>query len=158
VPHVLAVKKGTQVLFPDSDNVLHHVYSFSRAKTFEIDIYKEEIRRNILFENAGIVALGCNIHDWMLGYIYVAESSFFTQTDSDGNATFAYAGAANVKIKLWHPRLDKKDQQTLHSLIQSDTASDAEQAIDTEVTVRLTQALLPSYSEFDDVHGVGNYD
>ncbi|MCW4630031.1 hypothetical protein [Marinomonas rhodophyticola] len=40
LPRVLVVQKGQYVNFPNSDDIRHHVYSFSEPKTFEIKLYK----------------------------------------------------------------------------------------------------------------------
>ncbi len=69
VPHLLVVQAGTEVTFPNSDNVSHHVYSFSPTKPFELPLYKGDVYPPVTFEKAGIVVVGCNIHDSMLGYI-----------------------------------------------------------------------------------------
>ena len=45
VPHVLTVAVGTAVSFPNHDQIHHHVYSFSDAKTFEFGLYKGEQAR-----------------------------------------------------------------------------------------------------------------
>ena len=68
-PHVLVVQSGTDISFPNADNLFHHVYSFSPTKQFELKLYKEFTAEPLRFEQAGIVDIGCNIHDWMLGYI-----------------------------------------------------------------------------------------
>lgn len=150
VPHILVINKGTQVQFPDTDKVLHHVYSFSEAKTFEVAIYKEDIKRHISFDKAGIVELGCNIHDWMLGYLYVANSMLFAQTTSAGQATFSDLPKGNYKVKVWHPRIDSKDIQSEHSI----NLASGRQSFE----IALTQPLLPSYSEFDSVDGLSDYE
>lgn len=150
VPHILVVNKGTEVQFPDTDNVLHHVYSFSEAKTFEVAIYKEDIKRHITFEKAGIVELGCNIHDWMLGYLYVANSTIFAQTSPSGQATFSDIPLGSYKVKVWHPRLDIMDIQSEYKVeVESESKN---------IKIELSQAILPSYSEFDDVHGFSDYE
>lgn len=151
VPHILAVPAGTHVSFPDTDTVRHHVYSFSKAKSFEIAISQQSIPSSIVFEKAGIVELGCNIHDWMLGYIYVAESPFFTQTNEAGNAIFSSLESGEYEVKIWHPRLHQKDLQKTYKL--NITSKQVNQ-----LTITLTHKLIPSYAEFDNVHGLGEYE
>lgn len=72
-PRLLAISKGQSVRFPNSDDIRHHVYSFSQAKSFELKLYAGTPKKPIIFEQSGIVVLGCNIHDSMVGYIYVAN-------------------------------------------------------------------------------------
>ena len=84
-PHVLAVHTGTQVRFPNSDNIRHQVYSFSAAKRFELRLYEGTPTDPLLFDKPGVVVLGCNIHDWMLGYIYVTDDPRFGVSDAQGH-------------------------------------------------------------------------
>src|SRR5687768_8088478 len=62
---VLVVPMGSDVAFPNFDAVRHHVYSFSPAKRFELKLYAREQNRTVRFDKAGVVPLGCNIHDAM---------------------------------------------------------------------------------------------
>lgn len=105
VPHVLAVQVGTEVIFPNKDNIRHHVYSFSPAKKFELPLYKGTQAAPVRFDRPGIVVLGCNIHDWMLGYIAVLETPYFAPTGADGRAEIADVPAGTYEVRLWHPRL-----------------------------------------------------
>ncbi|MFT5277759.1 MAG: hypothetical protein ACI97K_002967 [Glaciecola sp.] len=58
------------------------IYSFTQAKSFEQGLYEGKQAAPVKFDSAGIVDLGCNIHDWMLGYIYVADSHHFAKLTS----------------------------------------------------------------------------
>lgn len=106
VPHVLAVETGTRVDFPNSDNIRHHVYSFSEAKSFELPLYKGRPAEPVLFDQPGVVALGCNIHDVMSAYIYVADSPYLAVSGEDGIARLADLPAGNYQLRVWHPRLE----------------------------------------------------
>lgn len=106
VPYVLVIQQGQQVVFPNSDNIRHHVYSFSPAKPFEIKLYAGVPEAPILFDQPGIVVLGCNIHDSMLGYIVVSHSGRAGKTDSKGNVAMA-PGPAPDTLQIWHPLLSE---------------------------------------------------
>lgn len=106
-PHVLAIHKNQQVSFPNSDNVRHHIYSFSKAKQFEVKLYAGTPLSPITFENEGIVVLGCNIHDSMLGYIVVYESGKFSVVDKKGMVSFTEPHDTISSISIWHPNLKK---------------------------------------------------
>jgi plastocyanin len=84
VPHILVVQVGTWVDFANCDTVSQQVYSFSPAKRFQLPLYRGAVHPPVLFDQPGVVTLGCNIHDSMLGYIYVADSPWFGQTALDG--------------------------------------------------------------------------
>lgn len=102
-PFVSAIQRGSLVEFPNKDKTRHHVYSFSAAKTFEIQLYSGKPEQPVLFDKAGLVVLGCNIHDYMQAYIYVGDSPLLAVTGTDGTATFSNLPAGKLEIKLWHP-------------------------------------------------------
>jgi len=114
VPHVRAVVVGSNVNFPNSDNIRHQVYSQSEAKTFELPLYIGQPAAPVLFDKAGIVTLGCNIHDQMIGYILVLNTPWFAEVH-DGKATIANVPAGHWAVEIWHPRLaqEKAVQLTL---------------------------------------------
>jgi plastocyanin len=112
LPHVQAVLVGTAVSFPNNDSVRHHVYSFSPAKRFELPLYAGVPAQPIVFDKPGIVVLGCNIHDWMLGYIYVSESPYFAKTDKDGKALLPDLPPRRYLIRVWHPQLKAAEEST----------------------------------------------
>ncbi|WP_248488175.1 methylamine utilization protein [Pseudomonas sp. CYM-20-01] len=116
-PHVLAVHTGTQVRFPNSDNIRHQVYSFSAAKRFELRLYEGTPTDPLLFDKPGVVVLGCNIHDWMLGYIYVTDDPRFGVSDAQGRVRLEQLPAGDYHLTLWHPQLadmQPLDGGTLH--------------------------------------------
>lgn len=104
-PHVLAIHTGTQVKFPNSDNIRHQVYSFSPAKRFELRLYEGTPSDPLLFDKPGVVVLGCNIHDWMVGYIYVTDEPWFGVTDSNGQLKLDQMPAGHYNATLWHPQI-----------------------------------------------------
>ncbi|WP_404393045.1 methylamine utilization protein [Pseudoalteromonas phenolica] len=104
LPHVLVVPKGAQVSFPNSDDIRHHVYSFSEAKTFELRLYHGQPKAPLDFSKSGIVVLGCNIHDSMVGYIYVYDDKPAIKSSELGLVTMPYAKEQLEAITVWHAR------------------------------------------------------
>ena len=102
-PSVLAVHTSTRVTFPNSDNIRHQVYSFSPAKRFELRLYEGTPSEPITFDKPGVVVLGCNIHDWMVGYIYVTDDPWFAVSDAKG-ALSLNLPAGHYTVTLWHPK------------------------------------------------------
>jgi plastocyanin len=102
VPHVLPVAVGTEVSFPNHDQIHHHVYSFSRSKTFEIPLYKGEAASPVRFDQPGAVKVGCNIHDWMSGVILVVPTPYFAITDERGAFTLQNVPAGPHALVAWH--------------------------------------------------------
>ena len=106
LPRVLTITQGQQVAFPNSDDIRHHVYSFSATKPFEIKLFKGSVTTPILFDKAGIVVLGCNIHDQMVGYIYVAHNEQTFISNEQGEVVLP--DSAKV-IHVWHANLSPQN-------------------------------------------------
>ncbi|MAM51362.1 MAG: methylamine utilization protein [Marinobacter sp.] len=110
-PHVLVVPVGSSVDFPNRDNTQHHVYSFSPAKTFNIELYADRPAAPIVFDKPGIVELGCNIHDHMQGFVVVTDTADTGRTDTSGKVTLSLdtlpseGSQGTVTLEIWHPRL-----------------------------------------------------
>jgi plastocyanin len=105
VPHLLVVQAGTSVTFPNGDAVSHHVYSFSETKTFELPLYKGDVHPPVVFDRPGIVVLGCNIHDGMLGYIVVVDTPHFAHTNKQGIASIEGVPNGDYVVAAWTPRV-----------------------------------------------------
>ena len=112
VPRVKVVLVGSGVSFPNRDPVRHHVYSFSPAKRFDLPLYAGTPARPVVFDHPGVVTIGCNIHDWMVGYIYVSESPYFAVTDEKGAATLAGLPNGAHAVRVWHPQLATAEEST----------------------------------------------
>jgi plastocyanin len=100
-PHVLIVPVGADVTFPNQDTVRHDVYSFSPTKRFELKLYGHEQARAVHFDKAGVVAVGCNIHDRMAGFIIVVATPYAAKTDADGRAVIADAPDGSGVLGVW---------------------------------------------------------
>jgi hypothetical protein len=102
-PFVLIVPVGADVSFPNLDTVRHHVYSFSAAKTFELKLFGHDETRVVHFDKAGVVDLGCNIHDNMIAYIVVVDTPFAAKTNAAGEAVVRGVPAGTRSVRVWHP-------------------------------------------------------
>jgi len=137
VPHVLPVRVGTPVEFPNTDKVRHHVYSFSPAKRFELRLYKGRPAAPVEFDQPGVVTLGCNIHDWMLGFIYVVDAPYFSRSGADGVVRLS-PPPGEYQLKVWHPRLAKPDPLTFGTVRNGEG----------EVSRTIALALIPQDDTF----------
>ncbi|MEP5763776.1 MAG: hypothetical protein ABJ308_04250 [Halieaceae bacterium] len=111
VPALTVVYQGAEVSFPNNDNIRHHVYSFSRGNAFEIPLYADQAAAPVTFANPGVVALGCNVHDWMSAYVFVADTPYFDVTDAAGSATLTALPAGEYEVEVWHVSLRGKPEK-----------------------------------------------
>ena len=137
VPHILIVETGTEVLFPNSDPISHHVYSFSEPKTFELGLYKGNVYPPLVFDRPGVVVLGCNIHDGMLGYILVVDTPHFALTDASGVAHLVGLTPGQYWVEVWTPRARPS---ALPSRVRVELAGDTQ-----SLALRFEERLTPPH-------------
>lgn len=104
VPRVSVVQTGTVVDFPNSDRIRHQVYSFSEPKRFNLKLYAGTEAPPITFDTAGLVVLGCNIHDTMVGFVIVADTPYFAKSGANGIATIDVP-PGRYRLRVWHANL-----------------------------------------------------
>lgn len=107
VPRVTVLQTGTVVTFPNSDRIRHQVYSFSEPKRFDLKLYAGTEAPPITFDAPGLVVLGCNIHDTMVGFVVVVDTPHFTKSAADGRATLDVP-AGRYRLRVWHPQFTRE--------------------------------------------------
>jgi len=105
IPYVQIVPQGGEVVFRNSDLTRHHVYSFSPVKAFEFVLAPGEASDPVTFTRTGVVAVGCNIHDRMVAYLYISDLPWAALTDQQGRAVLTGLPDGAYQLHSWHPRL-----------------------------------------------------
>jgi plastocyanin len=135
VPDVVVVPVGSTVEFPNSDSVSHQIYSFSAARKFQLPLYRGKPYPPVHFDQAGLVTLGCNIHDSMLAYVLVTDAPYFGRTDASGSWSVAVP-RGTYRVTVWHPRMQEGSEVEREMMIgETDRAS---------LTLQLTKPLQPA--------------
>jgi plastocyanin len=102
VPGLLAIRRGTVVEFPNQDDLYHNVFSYSKAKRFDLGRYrKDEKPATQLFDKSGVVRLSCEIHTHMQGIILVLDTPYFQRTDAEGRYRLEGLPAGKYTLKAW---------------------------------------------------------
>ena len=135
-PDLLVIPVGSTVEFPNSDSVSHQIYSFSPAKRFQLPLYRGKPYPPVHFDQAGVVTLGCNIHDEMLAYLVVTDAPWSGRTDRAGTWS-AEVPRGRYRVAIWHPRLRDSDSDLEREL----TVGDTDRA---DLTLRLARPLEPA--------------
>lgn len=104
-PHVMPVVVGTEVRWPNKDDIFHNVFSISDAKNFDLGLYKDPEVGKVMFDKAGRVDVFCSIHSQMNCVILVLQNPFFAATDNKGAYRITNIPAGTYKVKAWHERL-----------------------------------------------------
>ena len=101
VPHVLAVRVGTTVEFPNNDKVFHNVFSFRDGKKFDLGMYPRGAVKRIVFDEPGLARLFCNIHPNMAAYVMAIDSPYFAVSSEDGTFTISGVPPGTYTYHAW---------------------------------------------------------
>jgi plastocyanin len=105
LPLVVAVRKGGEAVFTNNDTTMHQVYSFSPVKQFQFEIDRGQVSKPVVFDKPGVAAIGCNIHDNMVAYVFVSDAPFAAVTDAQGRAEIRDVPDGAWHATAWHPQL-----------------------------------------------------
>lgn len=138
---VTPIQVGTAINFPNYDQIRHHVYSLSPAKKFEIPLYKGTPAAPVVFNQKGVVVLGCNIHDTMSAYIVVIDSPYFAITNEQGQAELKLA-TGEYELQFWHRDVSEQSKKVKQLInITAEVVKDI--SIDLVITPSWTSSRLP---------------
>jgi plastocyanin len=102
-PHVLAIRVGTTVQFPNRDRVFHNVFSFRDGKQFDLGMYPVGAVKNVTFGQPGLSRIFCNIHPNMAAYVMAVDSGYFAVSDSSGRFLIEAVPSGTYVYHAWHP-------------------------------------------------------
>ena len=124
IPYVEIFRPGDSIVFHNSDHTRHHVYSFAPARQFEFVLTSGESSSPLRLAHAGIVAVGCNIHDQMITYAYISDAPWIARSDPQGRVVFDALPAGDFEVRVWHPQLrpgQPEPVQELHIAAATDS-------------------------------------
>ena len=101
-PDILLVPIGSTVSFPNGDPIFHNVFSFSKAKEFDLGYYPSGQSRTLRFDKPGIAQVYCHLHPNMRSAIVVVPGAWYGQPEADGNLVFSDVPGGDYKIVAWH--------------------------------------------------------
>lgn len=104
-PYLSVSQTNSKVSFVNQDDITHHIYSAGSENKFSFKIRAGQTNSATKFEQVSEVAMGCNIHDWMSGYLLVVNTPYFDKTDETGQVSFNLAKQGNYKVVIWHPQM-----------------------------------------------------
>jgi hypothetical protein len=97
-PHIQIVPVGSTVRFPNQDPILHNVFSVSGRNSFDLGLSGKGPGAGVVFREAGIVRVFCNVHHGMFGYVFVVASPYWAKVAADG--TFRIADVLRMRAAV----------------------------------------------------------
>jgi plastocyanin len=106
VPHVVALTVGSSVRFPNSDPILHNVFSVSGGNAFDLGLYPQGPGKTATFSQAGLVRVFCNVHHDMVAYVVVLDTPWYAAPGPDGAFTLDGLPESDGLLVVWHERAE----------------------------------------------------
>ena len=105
-PHVIAVPLDSELKIHTSDPINHniHTYSFENDPINIMflpgqDAYSQEM------EEAEIIKVECDLHDWMRAWVVVTPNGYSTVSGTDGSFEIPDVPPGKYELTAWHETL-----------------------------------------------------
>lgn len=149
-PYISVIQRHQKVSFVNHDDITHHIYSVDSDNKFDFKIKAGKANAEQRFEKSAEIAMGCNIHDWMSGYLLVLDTPYFAKTDSSGTAHISLVQKGRYKVVVWHPQL---------SSVNNRMEQEAVFEVNTNLALKLQHAMvdIPEQENDDDFEFLSDY-
>lgn len=105
-PRLLVVPRGSRVRFPNSDPILHNVFSVSGGNRFDLGLYKTGPGKEKRFNNSGLVRIFCNVHHDMVAYILVLDTPYYVSPNAAGEFSLSGLPRGGGRLTVWHEQAE----------------------------------------------------
>jgi plastocyanin len=111
-PRVVAAETCQEVVFLNSDPVLHNVHGFAKISSpWNFSLSQTGSRRSVHVEKPETIRVGCDVHAWMQAYVHVLGHPYFAVTGPDGAFTLKDVPPGEYVVTSWHERFGTRDQK-----------------------------------------------
>ncbi len=107
-PHVFAVMKGQNIIFKNSDGVLHNVHALpEKNREFNLAMPGSMTASppRSFKKTEPMFRIKCDKHPWMLSYAAVMDHPYFSVTGVDGMFEIIGLPAGTYEVEAWHEKL-----------------------------------------------------
>lgn len=103
-PHVLVVRVGAVVQFPNRDPFFHNIFSLYDGKRFDLGLYEAGTTRSVRFDRPGVSFLFCNIHAEMSAAVVAVDTPYFAISDRLGRVSIPNVPEGRYEMHIWYER------------------------------------------------------
>jgi plastocyanin len=105
-PRAVVVRRGMRVSFPNFDREYHNVFSYSKAKRFDLGRFPQGETREVTFDETGLVRVYCEIHEHMRAFVLVVDSPYTATAGPDGKFRFPKVPPGTYTLVAWHEQYE----------------------------------------------------
>ena len=142
-PHVIAIRVGSEIEFPNRDPFFHDVFSIYRGKPFDLGLYESGTSRKVRFSQIGVSYIFCNIHPEMSAAVVAVSTPYFAVTAADGSFQIGHLAPGRYKMEFWY---ELASEAELAALAQNvDVAADG---VPVAVTLHSSDLSAPHFNKY----------
>jgi plastocyanin len=112
-PHLLAIRTGDSIAFPNHDPFFHNAFSNYSGQVFDTGLYAPGSDKVIVFRRPGVARIFCNIHPTMSAVVVVVDTPFFAVTDKGGGFRIPAVPEGEYVLRVF---TERASSQVLDSL------------------------------------------
>jgi plastocyanin len=103
-PHLLAIRTGDSVSFPNHDPFFHNAFSNYSGQVFDTGLYAPGSEKVIVFRRPGVARIFCNIHPTMSAVVVVVDTPHFAVSGKDGAFRIPAVPAGEYVLRVFTER------------------------------------------------------
>jgi plastocyanin len=144
IPHVVAVRVGTPIEFPNEDPFFHNVFSIYRGKPFDLGLYESGDSRAVRFKQPGVSYIFCNIHPEMTAIVVALQTPYFAVTKNDGSFAINNVPTGRYRLEVFY---DRSTEQELSETTR-DLQIDQDDSKLTPITLHASDTPKPHLNKY----------
>jgi|SRR5579859_386388 len=110
-PRAVVVQRGMRVSFPNLDKEYHNVFSYSKAKRFDLGRFPRGETREVTFDETGLVRVFCEIHEHMRAFVLVVDTSCYAAASPEGRFMLPKVPVGSYTLVAWHEQYEPVRQK-----------------------------------------------
>jgi plastocyanin len=147
IPHILVVRTGSSIAFPNLDPFFHNVFSLFNGKRFDLGLYEGHTQRSVRFDREGVSYIFCNIHPDMGAIIVSLSTPYFALSAPDGRVVLHGVPAGRYRLNVWAENIPAERLNALSSTVDLTAANTTLAPIHLEATGELITHHLNKFGE-----------
>jgi plastocyanin len=137
-PHLLVVRTGSVVQFPNQDPFFHNVFSLFEGKRFDLGLYEAGSTRSVRFDRPGISYIFCNIHAQMSAIVIALDTPYYGVSSRSGNVAISKVPPGRYVVQVWREGSSPKVLNALRREVvvrEGDTSLGSLRIVEDEIPV-----------------------
>lgn len=100
-PHMLVIRVGSVVSFPNADPFFHNVFSLFNGKRFDLGLYEAGSSKEVVFSREGVSYIFCNIHPEMSAIVLALSTPYYAVAEHGGTFRLDSIPTGDYDLHVW---------------------------------------------------------